>query len=51
MCIEIAREAKQQYEKGTPLPEMREIVEAKYSRGLPGTPTPKPPREGTTAGD
>lgn len=49
--MDIAREAKRQYEQGTPLPEMREIVEQKYSRGLPGTPTPKPPAQAAPAGD
>lgn len=36
-----------EYEKGTPLPEIRDLVEEKYSRGLPGTPTPRPPEEPT----
>lgn len=25
------------------MPEIRALVEAKYSQGLPGTPTPEPP--------
>ncbi|MGH7550767.1 MAG: hypothetical protein ACREMD_15775 [Gemmatimonadota bacterium] len=28
-----------------PLPEIREIVEEKYSQGRPGTPTPRPPAD------
>ncbi len=28
-----------------PLPEIREIVEEKYSQGRPGTPTPHPPAD------
>ncbi|MBA3583090.1 MAG: hypothetical protein H0W36_00925 [Gemmatimonadetes bacterium] len=46
MCIEIAREAKRQYEAGVPLPQIREIVERKYGQGLEGTPTPRPPTAG-----
>ncbi|MGH7563687.1 MAG: hypothetical protein ACREK5_04610 [Gemmatimonadota bacterium] len=43
--MDIAREAKRQYEAGVPLPEIRRIVEEKYSQGRPGTPTPRPPAE------
>lgn len=34
-----------QYEAGVPIPEIRGIVEEKYSQGRPGTPTPQPPAE------
>lgn len=45
ICIDIAREAKTQYEAGVPIPRIREIVEEKYSGGRTGTPTPLPPAQ------
>lgn len=45
ICIDIAREAKTQYEAGVPIPEIREIVEEKYGQGRVGTPTPLPPAD------
>ncbi|HHY73938.1 MAG TPA: hypothetical protein GX497_12130 [Bacillus bacterium] len=43
MCVDIAREAKQEYEKGTDLKTIRKIVDEKYgNNGVDSTPTPMP---------
>ncbi len=41
--MDIAREAKQEYEKGTDLKTIRQLVDAKYgANGVNSTPTPFP---------
>ncbi|RSK29463.1 hypothetical protein EJF36_19905 [Bacillus sp. HMF5848] len=44
MCIQIAREAKAEFLKGTDLTTIRNIVDKKYGNGS-GTPTPMPPAQ------
>ncbi|KAA0547220.1 hypothetical protein FZW96_14200 [Bacillus sp. BGMRC 2118] len=43
MCVDIARAAKQEYEKGTDLKTIRDMIDNKYKDiGVPSTPTPMP---------
>ena len=42
-CVDIAREAKSELEKGTPLKDIRNMIDEKYrGTGTPFTPTPIP---------
>lgn len=41
--MDIAREAKLEFEKGTPLKEVRDLIDQKYKgTGVESTPTPMP---------
>ncbi|MBF0706805.1 hypothetical protein IQ283_09310 (plasmid) [Alkalihalobacillus hwajinpoensis] len=43
MCVNIAREAKSEYEKGTDLKTIRKMIDQKYGgNGATPTPTPMP---------
>ena len=41
-CIEVAREAKRQFEAGLPMAAIRDTIEIKIGQGQQGTPTPRP---------